>query len=65
MTLYETISGRRSVRQYDKTPLDETALSEIKNHLDSAKQVLNQSARFEIVGGETVPIRPRNRSETR
>ena len=52
MTLYETIFARRSVRQYDKTPLDEAVLSEIKNYLDSEKQVFNQSARFEIVGNE-------------
>jgi len=51
MTLYETIFARRSVRQYDKTPLDAAALSEIKNHVDSAKQIAGQSARFEIVDG--------------
>ena len=52
MNLYETIFVRRSVRQYDKTPLDEAALSEIKNYLSNAKQSFDQSARFEIVGNE-------------
>ncbi|MCL2050710.1 MAG: hypothetical protein FWG91_03110 [Lachnospiraceae bacterium] len=52
MTLYETIYARRSVRQYDKTPLDETALSDIKTYLENAEQAFGQAARFEIVGNE-------------
>ena len=51
MTLYEAIFARRSVRQYDKTPLDAAALGEIKKHVDVAKQIAGQSARFEIVDG--------------
>lgn len=51
MTLYEAISARRSVRQYDKTPLDAAALGEIKKHVDDAKQMEGQSAKFEIVDG--------------
>jgi nitroreductase len=48
MTLYETIFIRRSVRQYDSSPPDETSLSKIRQVLDSAKQLSGQSARFEI-----------------
>ncbi|MDR1358194.1 MAG: hypothetical protein LBJ48_02395 [Coriobacteriales bacterium] len=50
MSLYETIFTRRSMRQYDETPLDAAALSEVQNYLDGAKQLPGQSARFEIVG---------------
>ncbi|MDR2672907.1 MAG: hypothetical protein LBC35_06470 [Coriobacteriales bacterium] len=50
MTLYETIFVRRSVRQYDETPLTTTELSEIQGYLDGLKQLPGQSARFEIVG---------------
>ena len=49
MTLYESIYARRSVRQYDKTALDTAALDEIKCYVECAKQLPNQSARFEIV----------------
>jgi nitroreductase len=49
MMLYETIFTRRSVRQYDKTPLDNAELAEIQQILDSAKHLSEQSARFEIV----------------
>ncbi|MDR3337622.1 MAG: hypothetical protein LBT16_10500 [Treponema sp.] len=49
MTLYETIFTRRSVRQYDKAPLDSTALSTVREVLDNAKQLPGQSARFDIL----------------
>jgi hypothetical protein len=49
MTLYETIFVRRSVRQYDKTPLDAAALREIQHCVDGVGQLPGQSARFEIV----------------
>jgi len=51
MTLYETIFARRSVRKYDTDLLDETALKEIQNYVDNAKQ-LTQAKRavFEITG---------------
>ncbi|MDR2657616.1 MAG: hypothetical protein LBB86_07310 [Oscillospiraceae bacterium] len=52
MTLYETIFARRSVRRYDKTPLDEAELSGIKTYLDGVKQLPGQSARFEIVDSD-------------
>lgn len=52
MTLYETIFARRSVRQYDETPLDDAALTGVQGHLDSLVQLPGQSARFEIVGRE-------------
>ncbi|MDR2044405.1 MAG: hypothetical protein LBQ15_08580 [Clostridium sp.] len=51
MTLYETIFVRRSVRQYDKTPLEAAALSEIQNYVEDAEQLTGQPARFEIVDG--------------
>jgi nitroreductase len=49
MTRYETIFVRRSVRQYDFTPLDDALLSEIQQVVDQARQLPGQSARFEIV----------------
>jgi nitroreductase len=52
MTLYETIFARRSVRKYDGATLDAAALDEIKAYADSAKQLAEQSARFEIVAAD-------------
>jgi nitroreductase len=54
MTLYETIFVRRSVRQYDKTPLAESSLSEIREVLDRAEQLPGQSARFEIANADAL-----------
>jgi hypothetical protein len=53
MTLYETIFVRRSVRRYDRAPLNGMVLSEIQQALDNVKQLPGQSAHFEIVGAET------------
>jgi hypothetical protein len=52
MTLYETISARRSVRQYDKAPLDADPLAEIRSYIDGARQLPGQSARFEIADAD-------------
>jgi hypothetical protein len=46
MTLYETIFRRRSVRQYDQTPLDAAALAEIKNYADNVAQLAGQTAKL-------------------
>ncbi|MDR2655475.1 MAG: hypothetical protein LBC56_05290 [Oscillospiraceae bacterium] len=51
MTLYETIFARRSVRRYDKAPIDAAALNEIKGYVDGAKQIAGQPARFELADG--------------
>ena len=48
MTLYETIFARRSVRQFDKTPLGAEALAEIKKYTENAEQLRGQSARFQF-----------------
>jgi hypothetical protein len=52
MTLYETIFTRRSVRQYDETPLDTASLGEIERYVTGAGQLAGQSARFELAGAE-------------
>ncbi|MDR1736354.1 MAG: hypothetical protein LBR85_05745 [Oscillospiraceae bacterium] len=49
MTLYETVFVRRSVRQYDKSPLDAGVLAEIQSYAAAAKQLPGQSARFKTV----------------
>lgn len=54
MTLYETIFTRRSVRSYDKTPLDGSALNDLRAFLDATKPMDEQTARFEIVGSNKV-----------
>jgi nitroreductase len=50
--LYETIFSRRSVRRYDKTPLSDEELAEIRRILDSVKQLPGQTARFEIANAD-------------
>jgi hypothetical protein len=52
MNLYETIFARRSVRQYDKAPLEAAALAAIKSYVDDAAQLTGQAARFEIVNSD-------------
>lgn len=54
MTLYETIFMRRSVRSYDETPLDESAIADLRAFLDATKPMDGQTARFEIVGADKV-----------
>ena len=49
MALYETIFTRRSVRQYDSTPLDAAELERIQSYISDVKQLPGQTARFEMV----------------
>jgi hypothetical protein len=49
MTLYDAIFARRSVRRYDKAPLDAAALAGIQSYAGEARQMPGQSARFEVV----------------
>jgi nitroreductase len=52
MTRYEAIFTRRSVRQYEKEPLDAETLSKIQKILEDTKQLPGQSARFEITNAD-------------
>ncbi|MDR0883727.1 MAG: hypothetical protein LBN05_03865 [Oscillospiraceae bacterium] len=54
MSLYETIFVRRSVRQYDPTPLDADTLADIQRVLDETAPLAGQSARFVLVGGDKI-----------
>ncbi|MDR0406297.1 MAG: nitroreductase, partial [Clostridiales bacterium] len=49
MTLYEAIFARRSVRQYDATPVNGAELAEIQQYVSTVKQLPGQSARFAFV----------------
>jgi hypothetical protein len=51
MSLYETIFTRRSVRQYDMTPLAAGVLDDITAYIGGVKQLDGQAARFEVAGG--------------
>jgi hypothetical protein len=55
--LCDTIFTRRSVRKYDKTPLEESVLQDISEYLDdleSTGQLNEPKAGFEIVGTDKV-----------
>jgi hypothetical protein len=54
MTLYETISVRRSVRTYDETPLGEGVLRDIEQYVNITKQLPDTSATFKVVSGDAV-----------
>lgn len=54
MTLYETIFRRRSVRSYDKTPLDNETLQKIKDFLAGVPQLEGCSAEFQFVSADAV-----------
>ena len=54
MTLYDTIFARRSVRQYNTTPLDAAALNEIERYVNSITQLPGQSARFQMLDGDKI-----------
>jgi len=57
MTLCDTVFTRRSVRKYDKEPLNEDVLKNISDYLDrleNAGQMTGQKANFEIVGTDKV-----------
>ncbi|GHU51157.1 nitroreductase [Clostridia bacterium] len=52
MSLYETIFTRRSVRQYDQSPLTEAELAEVEAVLNSIKQLPGQTGRFVLVNAD-------------
>ena len=54
MTLYETMFKRRSVRSYDKTPLSESTLNEVKAYLATIPQLSGTNVRLEVVPGDKV-----------
>lgn len=54
MTLYETIFTRRSVRKYDKEPVDSSLIEDIKKFIADTKQFEHQNARFEIVSNDQI-----------
>jgi Nitroreductase len=54
MTMYDTIFTRRSARKYDKKPLDEEILKDIKEFIGNTKQLEGQNARFEVVSDKEV-----------
>ncbi len=54
MTLYETIFVRRSVRQYDQSPLDEHTLDGIRQYLADTARMEGQHAAFKIVTADEV-----------
>ncbi len=54
MTLYETIFKRRSVRKYDRMPLDEKTLDDIRTFITNTRQLPGQNARFEIMSADKV-----------
>jgi len=57
MTICDTVFTRRSVRKYDKTPLEENVLEDISEYLDrleSTGQLNEPKAGFEMVGTDKV-----------
>jgi hypothetical protein len=54
MTLYETITVRRSVREYTPEPLSEDELKDIGQYLNSTKQLEGAHATFKIASGDEV-----------
>jgi len=52
--MYDTIFTRRSARKYDKKPLDEGVLEDIREFIRNTKQLEGQSARFEVVSDKEV-----------
>ncbi|GHU71168.1 nitroreductase [Clostridia bacterium] len=52
MTVYETIFTRRSVRQYDQSPLTAAELADVESALNSAKQLPGQMGRFMLVNAD-------------
>jgi len=55
MSLYETISVRRSVRSYSKEPVSEELLGKIKDHVHNIEQLFGQEATFDVVPGKKAP----------
>ena len=54
MKMYDTIFVRRSARKYDKKPLDEGVLKDIREFIGNTKQLDGQNARFEVVSDKEV-----------
>ena len=54
MSLYETITKRRSVRKFNKTPLEEDVLKDVSKFLEDTKQIEGQKAMFGVVSAEAV-----------
>lgn len=54
MTLFETISKRRSVREYNKKNINIEILEDLKAYLQNITQLKNLSVKFEIVEKEKV-----------
>ena len=54
MTLYDTISVRRSVRKFDEVPIDDSTLNDIQEFIAGVKQIGGQTARFEVVSSDAV-----------
>ncbi|MDI6725188.1 MAG: nitroreductase family protein [Methanobacterium sp.] len=56
--LYETIFKRKSIRNYDLTPLDQNTLTEIKNHLNALESLYKDiKTEFKIIGTDDVKRR--------
>jgi nitroreductase len=56
--LYETIFKRKSIRNYDLTPLDKNTLNDISNHLDNLKPLYdNIKVEFKIISETDVKRR--------
>lgn len=56
--LYETIFKRKSIRNYDLTPLDKETLKEISNHLNNLKPLYNDiKTEFKIISENDVKRR--------
>ncbi len=56
--LYETIFKRKSIRNYDLTPLDENKLKEISKHLKSLTPLYDDiEVEFKIIAPELVKRR--------
>jgi Nitroreductase len=54
MTIYDTIFVRRSARKYEKKPLSEGVLEDIREFITNTKQLEGQNARFEVASAEEV-----------
>ncbi|GHU77976.1 nitroreductase [Clostridia bacterium] len=52
MTVYETIFTRRSVRQYDQSPMTAAELAVVEAALNSEKQLLGQTGKFSLVNAD-------------
>ncbi len=61
--LYEAIFKRKSIRNYDLTPLDQNTLTEISNHLNNLEPLYdNIKIKFKIIGTDDVKRRMMKKS---